>query len=964
MSDEEYRADGYALDPLDGLYSLEDDEMNSFIAEFKRRGDATPSVPAPEPIVFSDDDDLGEDDFDEHYDLRDALRSAANFKTKKAQTSSSRSYYRRKMIKLTAKDQLPEVRAAMSEANEAFIRKDYMVAQAKYREVVSLDRRNFFAYKTLGEISKILGRLDQCCNYWVLAALIHNWDHAFWAAVGELSSQLGYIDQAIQCYSHAITLDMTKLAKYVVERSNLYRERGNYGRALDGFNRVRQAFPRDADIIKMIALTYLELNRGSDAIRLYQEIRNSNIRVDPSVPEAKRQFVAFGWTELNILLELYQQMNMWREGIQEVKTVTRWMQGRMGEGWWKDYDDDAEFDVERRNKVIMRQRIPEVQKKTAYDADFQILIDIRYRMGVFRLELGDKEEALRHFSCLFKEEDEEVDDLFMEAGKHLEDHGYHQEAIDYLARAVRNPEFQNNSEIYALLGRCFLETKDYGSAKEAYQKVLMIDPEEPEHYMTMMEILLYLGEQDEALEYNDRLQWILKLKAPEVLEEVAQEDESLKNALIKSQRHQKQHKAKKMTEEEREQHNKEMTRKVLARYRRMEALRDQIIIGDNVAIKTWCQHAQRLFDMFCQVKEFFPRDRLRQLKGVVHYRRQKSMGLDERLLRLYNLVEGMDMANDNEDHLHLVSDKNEFRGLTFDQWFDIFCEYAILLTKFERRIEHAREIMDTTLHVGAFLQDRNKELFLHLVLLHLALTTRDYTEVSRVVRFFLNGNQFSPFIYKFFTCCYALGLISWESLTSYNHQKFFLRQLKAYDSVISGQKISGMATVVDPSIRERRDDLGPELPDLIFIYGSLLGGARLFASPVVYLTRAYKQFNRDPMVCLQLGISHIHRSMQRLSNNRHMQFLQGVSFMMEYRQRRLEDPTNYKRQEVEYNFGRMFHMVGLLLLAVKHYENVLQYEVEENHDLSIEAAYNLLLIYTLNGNLQLAHEYTVRYLTI
>ena len=89
---------------------------------------------------------------------------------------------------------------------------------------------------------------------------------------------------------------------------------------------------------------------------------------------------------------------------------------------------------------------------------------------------------------------------------------------------------------------------------------------------------------------------------------------------------------------------------------------------------------------------------------------------------------------------------------------------------------------------------------------------------------------------------------------------------------------------------------------------------------------------------------------------------------MEYRALRLKNATVYEKQEIEYNYGRLFHMIGLPSLAVKHYEAVLAFHDELQHDpdydMLVEAAYNLSLIYTINVNPQKAHLLYEKYLTI
>jgi general transcription factor 3C polypeptide 3 (transcription factor C subunit 4) len=78
--------------------------------------------------------------------------------------------------------------------------------------------------------------------------------------------------------------------------------------------------------------------------------------------------------------------------------------------------------------------------------------------------------------------------------------------------------------------------------------------------------------------------------------------------------------------------------------------------------------------------------------------------------------------------------------------------------------------------------------------------------------------------------------------------------------------------------------------------------------------------------------------MQRQSDNRHhlviqvcsssitfasdLNSIQAMAFLSQYRKLRGEDNTEMR--EIEYNFGRVFHQLGLYSHAVKHYEHVLE----------------------------------------
>lgn len=154
--------------------------------------------------------------------------------------------------------------------------------------------------------------------------------------------------------------------------------------------------------------------------------------------------------------------------------------------------------------------------------------------------------------------------------------------------------------------------------------------------------------------------------------------------------------------------------------------------------------------------------------------------------------------------------------------------------------------------------------------------------------------------------------------------------------------------------------------------------------------RAYALSPKDPIITLSLGIALIQASMQRKTDDRHLQIMQGMMFIFEYVKIR------GRCQESEYNMARAFHLLGLTHLAVPHYENVLclpsrktanikvekpksevyrwpvdemKYEEEDEDDedetdLSREAAYNLHIIYVTSGSMSLAQILLLKYCSV
>lgn len=906
----------------------------------------------PEPVIFSSDsENLEDDDLGENYNFRETLKAASGFKLRKKPTSKL--YNKRRMMRDTHRELDPEVRDFLSRANEAFVKQDLEGAWKNYMEVIKRDGKNFNAYKTLGEICQMQGKKNKCCSYWLIAAEIRPWDGQFWGSVAELSAELGHVDQAIYCYNHAIAAKhLGNNPHHILERSLLYKQKKQYGRALEGFQKVHQIYPTDSSIIKHLASVYVEQKRLNDAVSLYMRILDNNMH---PAPHTRHMYPRFTWSELNILCELYITQHSWRVGIKVIKLVARWMQKRLNETWWDDQDDDAEFDG-RRLAILLKNKPKEYEACMAKASDLPI--DIRFKLGYFRLELDQKEEALAHFEFLFSEERSEVADLFFDAGRSMEAQGHYEDALRFMKELAL---VDNNSNLGALMGKCYLEVGDYENAKNTLFHVLKSEPRNIDLKLTLIEALYHTGDMETAatlMEEVSNAQETKRVDADGPPEQL--DDENL--ALIKNTNYYKNVRSRKLTEEERVEIEDNATRLVTDKFNRMQRLQEAIDMGHKVAASAWMKLASQLIEMFMGVRSFFPKNRKTTFKGIVMYKRRKHMAVEDKLARLYNLYEGI-TENDNA-RMELTSLK-EFRGLSYDDWLFVFVQYALLLRHFEGNLEEAIQLLEVALDVSVFVQDKTRGMLLRVARLALGILQDDHAiTVSNNVRYLLTSSQFSPTIYDFFMCCFGSGVGAWAAFSNYNHQKYFLRHLKAYDSLLTSSKVSGSAQV---TVDVTNVTLTREHPQLLYIYACLLGSNRTFSSPIVYLTRAYREYNEDPTICLMLGLAHVHRSMQRNSNNRHLQLLQGISYLLEYKAAREKNATDYENQEIEYNFGRLFHMLGLSTLAVNHYNKVLQLHEKLDdpiYDMLMEAAYNLSLIYTINGNTQMAHELTEKYLTI
>lgn len=123
---------------------------------------------------------------------------------------------------------------------------------------------------------------------------------------------------------------------------------------------------------------------------------------------------------------------------------------------------------------------------------------------------------------------------------------------------------------------------------------------------------------------------------------------------------------------------------------------------------------------------------------------------------------------------------------------------------------------------------------------------------------------------------------------------------------------------------------------------------------------------RDPILPLLLAITLIQIATQKYSARKQTLITQAIGYMDEYR--KLREPE--AEQEIYYNYGRIFHQVGLLSLALDNYKRALAVDNEliqryPNHlDLKPEIAYNIHLIYKHSGNYDLAKKYLFDYIVV
>lgn len=145
--------------------------------------------------------------------------------------------------------------------------------------------------------------------------------------------------------------------------------------AIAGFTKILELMPHHFKVINELAQLYRVQGKTKEAIQMYEDAiayhnDNMNDDEDEDNEDEEDEFSdKLGYSEINMLSELYLILNDYRKSLDTIKTGLRHVQKRQNETWWIDRDDDDEY-------------LEEDEART----DFPI--ELRVRMGVCRVYLN------------------------------------------------------------------------------------------------------------------------------------------------------------------------------------------------------------------------------------------------------------------------------------------------------------------------------------------------------------------------------------------------------------------------------------------------------------------------------------------------------------------------------------------------------------------------------------------------
>ncbi|KAI1412891.1 TPR-like protein [Hypoxylon sp. FL1857] len=840
-------------------------------------------------------------------------------------------------------------------------------------------------------------------------------------------------DQAILCFGRALRVDGTHSAARH-GRAALQLEMGRLKSALKDYTILVQHCLFDVFALRGLA----------EVCVLLADTGKAQFADKPATAiDAYRQCIThfkengfdsrylFDWQDVKIFIELLAYIDRVQEAVYELRSLSRWLLTRSDETFWDDQGDDREWDVENTRRLEVDNYQDGKYPVSSYGRGLPL--EIRTKLAVYRLKLGQEDEAMRHMEFIDPEKADtpqllsEHPDLVLEAAGALYEAG-HLPMAQRFYEPLREPDLLD-AESLVRVGRCYLYAGDKRQAEECFTAA--IEQDESSNSDACIDARYELAKMYEAAR-AEREAYILvneAIKLQEAREQAREEAENQGEDIgedndedqegdddttlpanplepgagkdtgkkqTKRQLKPKAEKAKPKPKEPKERKPRapktpgvrrpklfarkeelqlEEQRRAAELAEAWQIVRESRASSDPEAkgpSDAFMVAARKLVDDFRSYKDFYGWDKFLAHLGI-HQAREKiearkgSANLIAMAQRLsHNLNPEGSGAEKPEKQVKQVA--VSYRGVPFDEWLDLFLEYAIGLAQ-TGKFQDAYKICESARDATVF-KSKEDMFLIHVTWAACALRGRDEETCVATARWIMREYQYDTDPFRMFSALSRLcpSPASWYA--SGPVQKYMLRQIKLMDRAITAGAAEDSGE--EDAAPTGRVYQGKELDiTLLMVYGHILFISNSFTFALNYFMRAYSLDPTNSMVILSVGHCYLHYALKRQAENRQYLLAQGFHFLHQYYEQKLASPDAAQRQEAHYNLARSYHAVGIPHIAAEYYKRALQDVPDDSgngimgrNDLTQEAAYNLGQICWTGGDVDAVKAITEKYLVL
>ncbi|KAH7127730.1 hypothetical protein EDB81DRAFT_809969 [Dactylonectria macrodidyma] len=840
-----------------------------------------------------------------------------------------------------------DITARLSKVNQAFLGGDYALALDLVFEVIRINAETHQAWTTLSSIFREQGDLSKALSAMVYAAHLRPKDVSGWLLCASFAldtmenDETDHLHTARLCYSAALRADHTNIDARLGKALVCHRQ-GHLSAAIAEYKIVLKRRPFDLEIVRKLAEACVD-NKHAEAavptaVAAYERFfQHERVMVAQDLRAAP-------WHDVGIYVELFASTGRYLDAIRQLKSLSRWFLGRGAENFWENWQtDDCEWDADDERRAVVSEFRAGTYDLSVYGQGLPH--DLRARLAIYRFRVGDDVEAMRHL-LWFDPSVEPTRDfaadfpfLAFDIAEELGHRGQNSLAIKYY-EILRDLPGDVDATVLLQLGRCHLVDGDHVVAEEYFLAAIDADEDSIDARVELANMYEKAREEEEAL--------ILAAEAM-ALRDARDHDHSqargmggqsvpyssahLDNRIVRrrglSARESgnpsgnrvllRRYRPKRLAgPDKRRQDEQSRALKLSQQYELVRNLRQQIKSGRNDLVSEWMASSKELVDDFRSLKKFYTWDKYLNFLGSKNSLEDPKPGqvktelsqMYERLSRTIAPNAGIDGAE------QMASEMDNHQGISFDNWLDLFLDYAIGLAMAHRR-EEAYQVCEAARDSTAF-QAPEHGFVIHVAWTVCAIYMSDEEKCVATARQLMRDGAMSD-SYRMFALLSSLcqSPVSWY--TSGPAQKYILRQIKAMDDAHEANRADGVHG--NPNDTQTRPALDA---CLLMLYGHILFTSTSYTYALGYFLRSYAFDAKNPMVNLSLGLAYVHYGLKRQSTNRQYLLLQGQSFLSQYAELgsgsgTLSQRNHPSKAEAYYNLGRLFQLLGVNYLALQYY---------------------------------------------
>lgn len=528
-------------------------------------------------------------------------------------------------------------------------------------EVVRLNAETHEAWATMATVYDRQGRGAEALMAMCFAAHLRPRDFHGWMSCAQYALNGGddddrahNVEVAQLCYSAAIRANPRSL-KARIGKANCALEAGRSSVAAAEYVKVLRRRPYNMAILRNMAEAAFDTRSARKYVERTKEFYE--LAINHARTGGQHLRGSFEWPDVTIFVEMCAFLERYSDAALALRSLTRMLLGRQEETFWDDYvDDDREWDQEEDRRREVPEYVPGRYPAELYNR--RLTRELRARLAIYRLKLGQEEEATRHLQWLsptpnpgFVTIQESPDGHIME-DRSLEDSPHIiKELADQLfvnRRITDALEFYDfyeqvtgelDSDLLVQKGKCHLQMEDQQAAEDYFIKAIEADDDNIDARYELAQMYEAHQEEEEAfLLVNEAIQLAtVQQKEDEEDEEYAggeeEEEEDPAAAKVrqrrrirrkilrdktkgkKPQRVKRQYVRRMAGRANREMYENKVTESFRSKYHKVLELRERMAAGDLAAEDEWMAAAQDLVVDFRSFKEFYPWDKYLNFMG-------------------------------------------------------------------------------------------------------------------------------------------------------------------------------------------------------------------------------------------------------------------------------------------------------------------------------------------------------------